>query len=90
MNFILTFLELLELSWEVLEIGAMIVLGSTGISALLPNSSKNKFVQFLLDTLNVLAGNVHRNRNECDKTFTAKEFSKWHARKDRELGASSR
>lgn len=90
MNFILNTIALIEGVWELLEIGAMVVFGSTGLSAVLPNSSNNKFIQFLLDTLNILAGNVHRNRNECDKTFTAKEFSRRRARQDRELGASGK
>ena len=64
---------------EILQIIAWTVLSSTTLSALLPNSSSNKFVQLLLNLLNIFAGNVHRNQNECDRTFAAKEYS---AKKD--------
>ena len=76
MSFLIAIEQFLVGTFQVLELAAWTVLSSTTLSALLPNSSPNKLIQLLLDLLNILAGNVHRNLNECDRTFAAKEYSR--------------
>ena len=48
---------------EVTEILAMIVFLSNLVSIWLPNHSKYKWVQWLLDTLNTLSLNIAKNAN---------------------------
>ncbi len=44
----------------------LLVTALTGVTALLPNKSANRFFQGVYNMLNVLAGNVLRNKNRED------------------------
>lgn len=76
MIWLLQTFSLLELIWELFEIAAVVVASSTGLTALIPNSSKNKYIQFFLDLFNFLAGNVFRNANKSDDQFEVDRHAK--------------
>lgn len=86
MEFIIKIEQFFVTTYETIEIIAMIVMGSATLTALLPNESDNKFIQFLLDMLNVLGVNVHRNRNECDDSFAVREARHERRAVERKLG----
>lgn len=44
----------------------LLITAMTGLTALLPNKAANRFMQAVLDVLNVLAGNILRNKNRPD------------------------
>lgn len=67
-SFILGIKTLIDMTWELIEVVAVIVAGSTGISLFLRNTSKNPVVQFFLNFINFLAGNIFRNKNKPDPT----------------------
>ena len=66
-SFLLGIKALIDMTWEFIEIIAVIVAGSTGISLFLRNTSQNPIVQFFLNFINFLAGNIFRNKNKSDK-----------------------
>lgn len=55
--------------WELTEIVAVIVFTSNAISLWLPNHSKYKPVQWVLDVLNRLSLNIYRNANRLHHTL---------------------
>lgn len=57
----------IEVIWELIEVVSVFVLSSTVCSSVLPNNSKNKWVQFLLDLINFAAGNFWKNKNKSDQ-----------------------
>ena len=67
-SFILGIKTLIDMAWELIEVVAVVVAGSTGISLFLRNTSKNPIVQFCLNFINFLAGNIFRNKNKPDPT----------------------
>lgn len=70
-SLILGFKTLIDMTWEMIEVVAVIVAGSTGISLFLRNTSKNPIVQFFLNFVNFLAGNIFRNKNKTDDQHEA-------------------
>jgi len=44
-----------------------IVTAFTAVTTITPNKSDDKYIQIVLDVLNLLAGNVGKNKNADDK-----------------------
>lgn len=55
--------------WELTEAIAVIVFFANTITSVLPNHSKNKYVQWVYDFLNRLSMNFYRNTNHCDERY---------------------
>jgi len=60
-------MEMLNMIPEWLNAVFALVSGATAITMLTPTNADNKVVDFILKLLNMLAGNVLKNKNEDDK-----------------------
>lgn len=67
-----TILELLfgGSPWEAIEVVACAVFFANLITVCMPNHSDNKYIQFLIDSLNTLSLNILKNANRlCPSRF---------------------
>ena len=53
----------LALAWEQFEVVAVLVFVSNLITVCSPNKVKNKYLQYVINFLNMLSINIHRNAN---------------------------
>ena len=91
-----TILELLfgGSPWEAIEVVAVAVFFANLITVCMPNHSDNKYVQFLIDSLNTLSLNILKNANRlCPSRFPDPTVKKKKSRRsekgiDKRLGGS--